>query len=707
MGNRMCASFFRVLIKRKKTMENQCEAPMKRIHVIFKTHLDVGFTDLARIVTASYINHFIPQALQVAEQMRDASSDDRFVWTTGSWLIYEYLEQSNRDNRARMEKAIAAGDIAWHGLPFTTHSELMDAGLFRFGLTLAQELDARFTKRTIAAKMTDVPGHTIGIVPLLAEAGIQFLHIGVNPASTPPDVPPVFVWRSPQGADVIVMYHKGSYGDLMLVPGMDDAICFAHTGDNLGPQSPEGIRDMYRSMRARFPGVEVLGSTMDAFAVQLGAVKGSLPVLTQELGDTWIHGVGSDPKKVAHFLELQRLRARWLAEKMVDQQAKSFKAFSRFMLLVPEHTWGLDEKTHLADFEAYDAARFGAARGEEHFRRMETSWQEQRDYLRSAVEALDAPLAEQAHAALQVLDPQVPDARGMAMVRPGELEETEFFRLRFDAQTGALALLEDRRSGPGGLAGRAWADAQHPLGMFRYEAFAQKDYDRFYRQYVINKRHVATWAVPDFTKPGMDAAGPVARQEWLPLLVDLYRKAEASGVRYLVRMTMPEEASARFGCPRDVIVQMHFSSEQPVITIDLQWFRKQACRLPEAIWYSFIPAVYAPYGLRLRKMGQEISPLDVVKNGSRHLHAGVPGAFYQDDRGRLAIDSLDAPLIAPGERSLLDFHNRQPALAKGLHFLLYNNIWGTNFRMWYEEDARFRFTLAFNEHLGKIMNPEC
>ncbi len=26
-----------------------------------------------------------------------------------------------------MEAAIEAGDIAWHGLPFTVHSELMDA----------------------------------------------------------------------------------------------------------------------------------------------------------------------------------------------------------------------------------------------------------------------------------------------------------------------------------------------------------------------------------------------------------------------------------------------------------------------------------------------------------------------------------------------------------------------------------------------------
>ena len=96
-----------------------------------------------------------------------------------------------------MEDAILAGDITWHGLPFTTHSELMDADLFRFGLSLSKELDNRFGKHTIAAKLTDVPGHTRGIIPLLADAGIKFLHIGVNPGSTVPGVPPLFRWQDP------------------------------------------------------------------------------------------------------------------------------------------------------------------------------------------------------------------------------------------------------------------------------------------------------------------------------------------------------------------------------------------------------------------------------------------------------------------------------------------------------------------------------
>jgi hypothetical protein len=28
-----------------------------------------------------------------------------------------------------------------------------------------------------------------------------------------------------------------------------------------------------------------------------------------------------------------------------------------------------------------------------------------------------------------------------------------------------------------------------------------------------------------------------------------------------------------------------------------------------------------------------------------------------------------------------------------MHVNLFNNVWGTNFRMWFDEDARFRFVL--------------
>ena len=59
----------------------------------------------------------------------------------------------------------------------------------------------------------------------------------------------------------------------------------------------------------------------------------------------------------------------------------------------------------------------------------------------------------------------------------------------------------------------------------------------------------------------------------------------------------------------------------------------------------------------------------------------------------MSLETLDAPLVAPGKPAMLDHDNRQPDLRDGIHFNLHNNLWGTDFPQWYEDDARFRFTL--------------
>lgn len=97
-------------------------------------------------------------------------------------------------------------------------------------------------------------------------------------------------------------------------------------------------------------------------------------------------------------------------------------------------------------------------------------------------------------------------------------------------------------------------------------------------------------------------------------------------------------------------------------------------------------------------MGYWISPLEVIKNGNRHLHAVCKGVKHQSKDDLLEIDTLDAPLVAPGTPALLNFTNRQPDLEQGIHFNLYNNLWGTNFPMWFEDDARYRFILKFSDH---------
>ncbi|WP_323016018.1 DUF5054 domain-containing protein, partial [Devosia sp.] len=387
------------------------------IHLVFKTHLDIGFTDHAARVRRQYHEQFIPQAIATgAHFYAENPENPAFVWTTGAWLIWDHLNSQESAKVRMLEEAIGRGLITWHALPYTTHTELMSPALFRAGLSYAQELDSRFGRRTSAAKMTDVPGHTLGMVPLLAEAGVKFLHLGVNTASPVPDVPPIFRWRAPDGSEVVVMY-QGSYGATDFPAGADIGLSFAHTNDNIGPQSVGQTVEALRALHHANPGARIVASTLDRFGEVMWARREAFPVVEQEIGDSWIHGASTDPRKLARFRALQRLYDGWESEPTPGR-----RAFGRGLAMVAEHTWGVDIKTYLRDETAWDRADFEAARKSDYrFAYSEASWAEQRAYIDAAIghlEEADRDSARQAEAELAI-PATAPPAPGAVLADSG------------------------------------------------------------------------------------------------------------------------------------------------------------------------------------------------------------------------------------------------------------------------------------------------
>ncbi len=180
--------------------------------------------------------------------------------------------------------------------------------------------------------MTDVPGHTRGVVPVMAEAGLELLHIGANRGSAELDVPPLFVWKSPEGSSIMVMYQH-TYGDVAVLPGGRTAVSVSFTEDNQGPHSPEQIARIYGELRKRFPKARVQGSDLNALTAEVRPLRPHLPVLAQEIGDTWIYGPASDPLMMARFRELSRLRREWMAQGRLPANGEVDLAYALLPLL--------------------------------------------------------------------------------------------------------------------------------------------------------------------------------------------------------------------------------------------------------------------------------------------------------------------------------------------------------------------------------------
>ena len=564
----------------------------KEVIIIFKTHLDIGYTDYSRNVIGKYLNEYIPNAIRVGSELKN--TDTEFVWTVGSWLINEALKY---DKDGVVEKAVRDGILNWHALPFTTHTELMSRQLFEYGVGISKKLDARFGKRTKAAKMTDVPGHTIGMLPVLKENGIEFLHIGVNPATPLPPVPPVFKWKL-RDSEITVMY-QGDYGEA--ADFGDFVIYFAHTNDNMGPQSADEIRNIYGQVKEKYPDCVLKAATLDDVADRMAALK-DLPVVDKEIGDTWIHGAATDPQKLSRYKRV----LRYINEKGISAD------LSDNLLLVPEHTWGMCVMKYFHDTEHFT---HGEMEGLPERAVIEKSWEEQRSYVEAAEKLLG-------------------------------------IGADYDTAEPDLSLFTETEVKPGQGFSLCW------------QIFDNSDFLRYKDTYL---RSYVDWAIWDFTKVGLpDYEGGTYNAR--------VTKAYKRGAETLLRMEFDKETAAKYGLPYFYVLLREGY-------IEIKWFDKKASRLPQACWFKLEGQTE---NWQLCKMGEWIDVKDII--GSPLI-----SACEKAKNDSVMIEPVDSALAAPFGKKLLHYNEKDPG--EDMYFNLYNNIWNTNFPIWYSDNAVFRFNI--------------
>jgi Domain of unknown function (DUF5054) len=350
--------------------------------------------------------------------------------------------------------------------------------------------------------------------------------------------------------------------------------------------------------------------------------------------------------------------------------------------LAAEHTWGTDTKTWL-DFEHYTPVALRQMLSRPKYRTVTNSWAEKRADITAGVATLPPQLRAEAEEQFARLKPAQPETKGLKThPREAPIEGTHF-TIGLDARSGAIVKLTDKATH------RDWASAANPLALFTYQTLSQGDYDRFLQSYITLH---TDWAPKDFGKPNIRKFGAESHS-WSTKLVASYLEETDDAHRLVAQMQVNAPAKNTAAFPRELWMTLRAIKAAPVIRVTLAWFDKEANRLPEALWLTFQPIAPVKEGWTLTKVEQPVSPFDVVAGGNRHMHAISRNLTYRDTRGSLTIETLDAPVIALGERSPIAFSKSQPDLTRGIHFSLFNNAWGTNYIQWFGEDMQFRFVL--------------
>ena len=141
-----------------------------KIILVFKTHFDIGFTDLASNVIDQYAGSMLEQVIETCKGTQKLGKR-HFVWTMPAWPLWHIVNHSEPKLRKELDELIENGQVVWHALPFTSHTDFATPGEYLRGFTYSRLLAERYHKPCpIAAKMTDVPGHSVMLPDLLSQA---------------------------------------------------------------------------------------------------------------------------------------------------------------------------------------------------------------------------------------------------------------------------------------------------------------------------------------------------------------------------------------------------------------------------------------------------------------------------------------------------------------------------------------------------------
>ena len=724
---------------------------IEQIIVVCKTHFDIGYSDRVAEVLGFYRTTMIDRALDLIDKSKGLPPEEQFIWTCPGWVFDRIVEDwpgQTAERRQRLDRAVKAGRVVAHAMPFSIESELMWPEEFARGYTFSDRSCRRYgLPISRGAKTSDVPSQSRALATGLAHGGIKFMHIGCNwPSGYVHGLPPLFWWEGPDGSCVLTMYSTiygtctalwpwGGEGDPYighnLVPPNDwpyktwPAIIV--TSDNSGPPTLEEVKSLFAEALEKLPGTTIRMGTLDDIADAILAEKPELAVVRGETPDTWIHGCMSDPGGMRHARNVHPLipaaevlhaqLCQWGVQTQTHDEELA-KAFEQ-SLLYSEHTWGLGQSVDVYEkaFKELPPSKY---------QKLEASWEDKTNYIRTAASItsslLDSGLAALAQGVdtkgpkLVVYNPLPWQRSGLVEINgttfhakdipalgyktfpsppvivskslSGNVLENEFMRVRLDPVRGTIASLIEKRTS------REWIDgsAEFGLGQYlneRFELSQTEDYCRDYQQ--------GRWGNhlhPGMYKPGLP---PEA----------LYRRASGSnGSMRLARQG--EKLTGVLEMPDDLnnhlpATSLRVTIHEGVSYLDVELTIKDKVKdnWPEAAWLCLPFKLDSPQFRVARTLGVMDPAHDIMTGSNRHIYAvGAGLTITGSDGASVSLCPMDHPLVSldtPGIwKFSLDFVPRKPVV-----FLnLYNNQWNTNYRYWYSGTWSSRIRIWFGDKLA-------
>lgn len=221
-----------------------------------------------------------------------------------------------------------------------------------------------------------------------------------------------------------------------------------------------------------------------------------------------------------------------------------------------------------------------------------------------------------------------------------------------------------------------------------YVSYGKSDYDYWLSHYSRNLKQTSFWAFGDFSRPLLKYVDNKYRQGVFPYVM---KQANVSEYDNKLVITIDLHIEAYFydylGTAR--ILQIVYTLFNNELDVEVTWLNKDANRLTESTLLHFN---FTRKNRMFKKIDTLVNPKDVLSNGSRNLSA-VSKVLFDN----FEVVNYHSPLVSVGKGKILKFDNKYESIEHGITFILHNNVWGTNFPLWYEDNAYFKFKIQKKE----------
>jgi hypothetical protein len=348
----------------------------RTIYLLHHSHIDIGYTHVQPEVEQMQWKN-LENALALIDSTENYPTEAQLRYCTEvMWAVESWYEKASPEQKEKLMAAVKSGHIELNGL-FANElvslcsPEELDR-LLEAGRRISRECGTEMT----TAMITDIPGWSWALVPVLANSGVKYMSLGTNRGHRIGDIIEAwgdkpFYWVSPSGEEKVLcwihgegysLFHTGlAYSVIRkrlqedLVFGYlkklseqnypyEEVMLRYNIGSDNGPVD-ETLPKAVKEWNEKYVTPKVVISTVnEAFSIFEGKYGIDLPEVKGDLTCYWEDGAYSTARESIqnrkNASRLVQAQALWAMYNPAGYPEENIREAWRNVLLFDEHTWG-------------------------------------------------------------------------------------------------------------------------------------------------------------------------------------------------------------------------------------------------------------------------------------------------------------------------------------------------------------------------------